>query len=80
MGRRYVSPFSPDVMLCPLSYCHVPSNLRNRQLEQGRICVIGSSFSKRVSFFIFQIAAMCRCPFNEYLVVLSQFVECQHCI
>ena len=59
--------------------CHVPSNLGNRQLEQGRICVIGSSLSKKVSFFISQIAAMCYLG-NEYLVVLSQFVECQHCV
>ena len=37
VGRRCVSPFSPDVIFRPFSYCHVPCYLGNRQLEQGRI-------------------------------------------
>ena len=44
VGPRGVSPFCPYVMFRPFSYCHVPSNLGNRQLESGRICVVGSSF------------------------------------
>ena len=68
VGRRCVSPFSPDVMFRPLSYCHVPSYLGNRQLEQGRICVVGSSFSKRVSLFISLISAVCWYPSNKNLL------------
>ena len=73
--RRCVSPFSPDVMFRFFSYCHVPSYLGNRRLEQGRICVIGSSFSKRVSFFISQIAAVCWYPSNKNLSVLSSLLS-----
>ena len=51
-----------------------------RQLEQGRINVIGSFFVKSVFFFITHIAAMCWDPSYEYLVVLSQFVKRQHCV
>ena len=69
VGLRCVSPLSPNVMYRPLSYYHVPNNL-----EQGRINVIGSSFSKSVSVFITQIAGICWDSSYEYLVVLSQFV------
>ena len=61
-----------------LSYCHVPSNLENRQLEQGRIS--GSFFGKSVFFFITHLAAMCWNPSDKYLGVLSQFVNCKHCV
>ena len=67
-------------MFRPLFYCHVPSNLGNRQLEQGRINVIGSFFGKSAFFFISHIAAMCWDPSYEYPVVLSQFVNHQHCV
>ena len=67
-------------MFCHISYCHVPSDLGNRQLEQGRINVIGSFFGKSVFFFITHIAAMCWDPSYEYLVVLYQFVNRQHCV
>ena len=50
-----------------------PSSFLNRQHEQGRISVIGSSFGRSVCFFINQIA-ICWDPSYEYLVVLSQFV------
>ena len=80
VGQRCGSPFSPTAMIRPLYCSHVLINLGNRQLEQGRICVIGSSFSKSFSFFISQIATVCWDQFYEFLVVLSQFVECQLCV
>ena len=78
------------VMFRPLSYCHVQSNLVNRQLEQGRIfflmgdglpkvSVIGS-FLVIVPFFITHITDMCWDSSYEYLVVLSQFVKHQYCV
>ena len=66
-------PHLVHVMFRPVSYCHVPSNLGNRQLEQGRISVIGKS----VFFFI---AAMCWDTSYEYLVVLFQFIKHHHCV
>ena len=57
-------------MFRSFSYCHVPSNLGNRQLEQGRINNIGSFFWKSVFFFITHIAAMCWDPSYGYLIDL----------
>ena len=54
--------------------------MSQRLLEQGRIKVIGLSSGTSVCFFITQIAAMCRYQSYEYLVVLSQLVQCQHCV
>ena len=82
------------VMFRPLSYssyCHVPSNLGNRQLEQGRIfflmgdglpkvSAIGSFLAIKSSFSLCHITAMCWDSSYEYLVVLSQFVKHQHCV
>ena len=64
-------------MFRPFSYCHVPSNLGNRQLEQGRINVIAllaPCFGKSIFFFIIQIAVLCWDPSYEHLVVLSLFL------
>ena len=68
VGRMCISPFISYAMFRPLSYCHVPSNLGNWRLEQGRIGIIASSFGKSVS------SNSCWDPSYEYLVVLSQFV------
>ena len=64
VGRRCVSPFIPDVMFRPFSYCHVPSYLGNRQLKQDRICVIGSFFYQESQRFHF---------LNRRCVLVSMF-------
>ena len=67
------------VMFRPLFYCHVPNNLGNRQLVKVASMLL-APFGKSAFFFITQIAAMCWDPSYEYMVVLSQFVNRQHCV
>ena len=59
-------------MFRPLSNCCTPSSLGIRQLEKGRISVIGSSFGKNVNVFITLEATVCWDPTYENLVVFSQ--------
>ena len=49
-GRRRVSPFSPDVMFRPFSYCHVPSNLGNRSLSKVASVLLAPLLARESAF------------------------------
>ena len=78
VGRRCVSPISPNDMFRPLSYATSQVTLGIGSLARSHRFYWLLFWQE--CLFIIQIDAVCWDPSYEYLVFLSQFAMRQHCV